>query len=66
MLVIDLRDTSRDRACVDDKLHPLPGRLHGRIGHRFAQAEVVDDDVQEVEAIGCSRPSPAPWPRGYL
>jgi hypothetical protein len=27
---------------------------------------VVDDDVQEVEAIACSRPSPAPWPRGYL
>ena len=54
MRVIDLRNTRGERPRVDDKLHTLPRRLHGRIGHRFAQAEVVDDDVHNFDAIACS------------
>jgi hypothetical protein len=53
--LIDLRDTSRERAGVDHELHALPRPLDGRIGHRFAQTEVVDDNVQEVDAIACRK-----------
>ncbi len=54
MRLIDLRDTRRERACIDHELHPLPRRLDGRIGDRFAQTEVVNDNVHNFEAIACS------------
>jgi hypothetical protein len=67
MRVIDLRNTRGERPRVDDKLHTLPCRLHGRIGHRFAQAEVVDDNVHRSKlsraARTRSRIIPELWPR---
>ena len=66
MRVIDLRNTRGERPRVDDKLHTLPRRLHGRIGHRFAQAEVVDDNVHRSKlsrtARTCSGVIPERWP----
>jgi hypothetical protein len=63
--LIDLRDTSRERACIDHKLHPVPRRLDGSVGHRFAQTEVVDDNVQQLEVNACSayllRDIPGRW-----
>src|SRR5204863_3150977 len=50
MSLIDLRDTSRERACIDHELHPIPRRLDGRFRHWFTQTEVVDDDVQHTNA----------------
>jgi hypothetical protein len=66
--VVDPRETRCERACIDHELHPLPRRLNGRIGHRFAQTEVVDDNVQLVDVIACSAYLlrsiiPARWPR---
>ena len=53
--LVDLRDTSRERACVDHELHAVPRRLNGRSRHRFAQTEVVDDNVQQLDAIACRK-----------
>ena len=66
MRVIDLRNTRGERPRVDDKLHTFPRRLHGRIGYRFAQAEVVDDNVHRSKlsraARTRSRIIPELWP----
>ena len=48
MPFVDLRDASRERARVNNELHPLPRRLDGRVGDRLAKAEVVDHDVHEA------------------
>jgi hypothetical protein len=45
-------DPSRERACIDDKLHPLRRCLHGRIRHRIAEVKMVDHDVHKVDLIG--------------
>jgi hypothetical protein len=70
MRVIDLRNTRGERPRVDDKLHTLPRRPHGRIGHRFAQAEVVDDNVHRSKlsrtARTCSGVIPERWPSPVL
>ena len=34
MSLIDLRDASRERACIDDKPHTRPRCLHGCVCHR--------------------------------
>jgi hypothetical protein len=54
MRLIDLRDSRREGARIDHELHPLPRRLDSRIGHGLAQTEVVDDNVQGVDAIAWS------------
>jgi hypothetical protein len=51
--LIDLRDTGREPACIDHELHSLLRCLDGRVRHRFAQTEVVDDNVHQVDAIAC-------------
>lgn len=66
MRVIDLRNTRGERPRVDDKLHTLPRRLHGRIGHRFAQAEVVDDNVHRSKLSRTARTGPAERARPWL
>ena len=62
MCLIDLRDTGRESACIDHELHPLPRRFDGCIRHRFAQTEVVDDDVQRIDVIACSARLPGVIP----
>jgi len=52
--LIDLGDTRRERARIDHELRPLPRRLDSRIGHGLAQTEVVNDNVQQVDAIAWS------------
>jgi hypothetical protein len=54
MCVIDLRQTSRERACIHDELHPLACRLYRRIRHRFAQTKMVNHNVQALDAIASS------------
>ena len=51
MRLIDLRDTHRERARIDHELRPLPRRIDSRSGYGLAQTEVVDDNVQHVDAI---------------
>ena len=51
MPLIDLGDASPKRARVDNKLHPYPRCLHGFVAHRVTQAEMIDDDVHEPDAI---------------
>ena len=50
MCLIDFRDASRERTCIDDKPHTLPRCLHGCVCHRVPEAEVVDDDVHNSMA----------------
>ncbi len=71
MRLIDLRDTSRERACIDCEPHPFPNRINGRLGYRFAKTEVVDDNVHRVDAIAWSgylfpEDIPEHWPRRTL
>ena len=70
MRLIDLRDTGRERACIDRELHPLPHRLNGRVGYRLAKTEVVDDDVHRPTlprgSATCQRVIPVRRPmQGY-
>jgi hypothetical protein len=55
MSLIDLRDASRERACIDDKPHTRPRCLHGCVYHRVTQTEVVDDDVHQADPIPAPR-----------
>ena len=54
MCLIDFRDTSRERTCIDDKLHTLPRCLHGGIADRVPEAEMVDDDVHAADLIAAA------------
>ena len=54
MCLINFRDTSRERTCIDDKLHTLPCRLHGDVGDRVPEAEMVDDDVHAADLIAAA------------
>lgn len=47
MRLVDLRDSSRERACIDDQLHGLLGSLHSRSRNGVTKPKVVDDDVHE-------------------
>ena len=49
--LVNLRDPSRERTRIDDKLHPLGGCPHGHVGQRVTEAEMVDHDVHEVDPI---------------
>ena len=51
MPLIHLRETSRERARINDKVHPLARCQHGLVAYRFTQAEVIDDDMHEADAI---------------
>jgi hypothetical protein len=58
MRLIDLRDTSRECACVDREPHPLPQRVNGRVCNRITQAKVIDNDVHDADPIAV-RATPA-------
>lgn len=45
-------DPSRERARIDDTLHPLRRCPHGPIRHRIAEVKMVDHHVHKVDLIG--------------
>ena len=47
MKVIDFGDLGRERAGVDDTLHPGARCTHRRVRQRLAQLQMVDDDVHD-------------------
>jgi hypothetical protein len=55
MCLIDLRDASRERTCIDNKPHTFLRCLHGCVCHRVTQAEVVDDDVHRADPSAAPR-----------
>lgn len=55
MALIHLRDTSRERAGIDDLPHGVVRRRLGRGRHGITEPEVVDDDVHADDAIASKR-----------
>ena len=47
MQVIDFGELGRERAGVDDTLHPVARCTHRRVRQRLAQVQMVDDDVRD-------------------
>ena len=60
-VVIDLGDLGRERARVDDTLHPVARRTYRRVRQRLAQVQMVDDDVHRSK----STPGGAPLFKGH-
>ena len=55
MLVVDLRDLGRKRACIDYEPHGFLRRRRGLLRQRVAQVEMVDDDIHVCVRTRASR-----------